>query len=67
MRATLAGLPRGWPIVGVNVTKMDGEDFNDLATQAWLGDSASCEGFCLYDVTFSLADSCVPFINIHKS
>lgn len=34
MRGTLAGLPRGWPIVGVNVTKMDGEDINDLATQA---------------------------------
>lgn len=67
MRAALAGPPWGWSIVGVNVSKMDGEDISDLATQAWLEDPASCEGFCLYDVTFSLADSLRPFIIIHKS
>lgn len=61
MRGTLARLPRGWPLVGINITKMNREDFNDLATQASLGDSASCEGFCLYDVTFSLAEPLRPF------
>lgn len=33
----------------------DREDISDLATQVWL------EAFCLYDVTFSLADSLHPF------
>lgn len=61
MRDTLARLSHGWPIVGLNVTKMDREDISDLATQSWLEDSASCQGFCLYDVNFSLAESLHPF------
>ena len=50
MRDTLARLPPGWLIVCVNVTKMERENINDLATQAWLEDSARCEGFYLYNV-----------------
>lgn len=50
MKATLARLSPGWLVVCVNVTKTNREGINNLATQAWLKDSASNEGSCLYDV-----------------